>query len=203
MPKKIYPISYFIIVIVLMASSFFFLKNFTPLKRNNFSFTCFFLGAGFMLIETKCITEFAKIFGTTWLVNAFVISTILLMAFFANYLVIKKIKINLFLNYFLIFLSIFFGYYLFTKTNLSLDIIFYPLILTLPILFSGIAFSREILKIESTSQALFANILGAMFGGFLEYNSMYFGLSSLYLLAIVLYFFAFLTSNYNKKFHLF
>ncbi len=198
MPKKIYPISYLIIVIVLTASSFFFLKNLTPLKKNNFSFTCFYLGAGFMLIETKCITEFAKIFGTTWLVNALVISAILLMAFFANYLVIKKIKMNIILNYFLIFLSIFFGYYLFTKTNLSLDIIFYPLMLTLPILFSGIAFSREILKIESTSQALYANILGAMFGGFLEYNSMYFGLSSLYFLAILLYFFAFLTSNYFR-----
>ena len=70
--------------------------------------------------------------------------------------------------------------------------------LTLPILFSGIAFSREILKIEFTSQALYANILGAMFGGFLEYNSMYFGLSSLYFLAILLYFFAFLTSNYFR-----
>ena len=74
MPKKIYPISYLIIVIVLTASSLFFLKNLTPLKKNNFSFTCFYLGAGFMLIETKCITEFAKIFGTTWLVNALVIS---------------------------------------------------------------------------------------------------------------------------------
>mgnify|MGYP001465726427 CR=1 FL=1 len=152
-----------------------------------------------MLIETKCITEFAKIYGTTWLVNAIVISSILFMAFIANYLVIKKIKINFIINYLLIFLTIFIGYYLFTNVETKLNIIFYPIILTLPILFSGIAFSRELLKINSTSQALSANILGAMVGGFLEYNSMYFGFSFLYVLAAFLYFLAFLTSKYKKN----
>ena len=53
----------------------------------DFSYSCFFLGAGFMLIETKSITEMAKIFGSTWLVTSVVIGSILLMAFFANYLV--------------------------------------------------------------------------------------------------------------------
>ena len=76
----------------------------------------------------------------------------------------------------------------------------YPILLTLPILFSGIAFSKEILKINSASQALSANILGAMFGGFLEYNSMYFGFGSLYILAGAIYFFALITSKYNNFF---
>ena len=34
----------------------------------------------------------------------------------------------------------------------------------------------------------------AMLGGFLEYNSMYFGFRSLYLLALAMYFLAFVTS---------
>ncbi len=200
MAKKVYPISYLIIVLILSMSSIIFLKKFTHIGKNNFSYTCFFLGAGFMLIETKCITEFAKIYGSTWLVNAIVISSILLMAFLANYLVIKKIKINFKINYLLILISISIGYYFFTYIDTKLNIIFYPIILTLPILFSGIAFSRELLKIDSTSQALFANILGAMVGGFLEYNSMYFGFSFLYILAGFLYFLAFLTSKYSKNF---
>ncbi len=199
MAKKVYPISYLIIVIILSLSSIIFLKKFTRIGKNNFSYTCFFLGAGFMLVETKCITEFAKIYGSTWLVNAIVISSILLMAFLANYLVIKKIKINFKINYLLILISIFIGYYFFTYIDTKLNILFYPIILTLPILFSGIAFSRELLKIDSTSQALFANILGAMVGGFLEYNSMYFGFSFLYILAGLLYLLAFLTSKYSKN----
>ena len=197
MPKKIYPVSYLIIIGILSLTSFLFLKKITNIKKKDFSYCCFFLGAGFMLIETKCITEFAKIYGTTWLVNAIVISSILLMAFIANYLVIKKIKINFTLNYFLLILSLVVGYYFFTRFDGNLNFVFYPIILTLPILFSGIAFSKELLKIKSASQALSANILGAMLGGFLEYNSMYFGFSFLYILAGFLYLLAFFTSRYK------
>ena len=198
MPKKVYPISYMLIIIVLIASSFLFLRKITNMKNNNFSYCCFFLGAGFMLIETKCITEFAKIFGTTWLVNAIVISAILVMAFIANFIVMKKIKFPIYLNYLLLFLTIFIGYITFSNLLVDINSPIYPILLTLPILFSGIAFSKEILKINSASQALSANILGAMFGGFLEYNSMYFGFGSLYILAGAIYFLAMLSSKYNN-----
>ena len=39
-----------------------------------------------MLVETKCITEIAKIYGSTWMVTCFVIAAILIMAFIANIL---------------------------------------------------------------------------------------------------------------------
>lgn len=200
MPKKIYPISYMFIISVLIISSFIFLKKITNIKSNNFSYCSFFLGAGFMLIETKCITEFAKIFGTTWLVNAVVISAILIMAFLANFIIMKKVKIPIYLNYFLLFLSILLGYVTFSYLLVDIENPIYPLLLTLPILFSGIAFSKEILKINSASQALSANILGAMFGGFLEYNSMYFGFGSLYILAGIIYFMAMITSKNSNLF---
>ena len=75
--------------------------------------------------------------------------------------------------------------------NKIFDLLF-PIMLALPILFSGIAFSKELSKLNSASQAISANILGAMLGGFLEYNSMYFGFSSLYILSGLLYLCAFL-----------
>ena len=37
----------------------------------------FLLGAGFMLLETKSITGFALLFGTTWVVNAIVFAGVL------------------------------------------------------------------------------------------------------------------------------
>jgi len=43
-----------------------------------------------------------------------------------------------------------------------------------------------------------SNLLGAMLGGFLEYNSMYFGFRSLYVLALGLYALAFLTTRRNR-----
>ena len=195
MPSKVYPLTYLVIVILLVSSSIIFLNKIIKIKKNNFSFICFFLGAGFMLVETKCITEMAKIYGSTWMVTSIVIGVVLIMAFIANLLVIKKVRLNILQVYLLLIVSLFLGF-LSSKTgfniiNQKIFNLFFPLILTLPILFSGIAFSKELSKIKSASQAISANILGAMLGGFLEYNSMYFGFSSLYLLAGFLYFLAF------------
>ena len=156
-----------------------------------------------MLIETKSITEMAKIFGSTWLVTSVVIGSILLMAFFANYLVIKKIKISSFQTYFLLFFSLFLGFYYssygFESIQKNIINFVLPLILALPILFSGLAFSKELFKLNSVPKALSSNILGAMFGGFLEYNSMYFGFSFLYIIAGFLYLSAFLFSLSKSK----
>src|SRR6187200_45943 len=39
----------------------------------------FFLGAGFLLLETQIVSRMALLFGTTWIVNAIVISGLLLL----------------------------------------------------------------------------------------------------------------------------
>ena len=201
MPKKVYPLTYLSIVLVLFLSSVFFINKFFRINKNNFSLCCFFLGAGFMLIETKSITEIAKYYGSTWLVTSLVIITILIMAFIANLMIIKKIKITSKQIYSLLIGSIILGYYLFINNYIYIDknflYLIVPIFLSLPLLFSGLAFSKELKKINSISKALSSNILGAMFGGFLEYNSMYFGLSSLYLLACLIYLLAFFSSIYE------
>jgi len=61
------------------------------------------------------------------------------------------------------------------------------LVLTSPILFSGIVFSTLLGSRGQIAGVMAVNLLGAMGGGLLEYNSMYFGFRALYLLAIVLY----------------
>ena len=203
MPQKVYPFTYLSIVCLLIFSSFIFINKINKIKKNNFSFICFFLGSGFMLVETKCITEIAKIYGSTWVVTSITIAVILLMAFIANYLIIKKVKINIIGIYILLFLSLITGYFFskygFNFFNQKIFSILLPFVLTLPLLFSGLAFSKEISRLNSASQALSANILGAMLGGFLEYNSMYFGLTFLYYLAGFLYFLAFISYYLKYK----
>src|SRR6185436_14695851 len=44
----------------------------------------FFLGAGFLLIETKAVVTMALLFGSTWIVNSVVFLAVLLMILFAN-----------------------------------------------------------------------------------------------------------------------
>lgn len=199
MPSKIWPKSYIFIICLIFISSFFFIQNTNPINKNNFSPTCFFLGSGFMLIETKGITELALVFGSTWFVVSIVISFVLFMAYFANLLIIKKIKIKVPLIYFLILLSICLGY-LYTLVsyeifNSTTQKILTPLILTIPVFFSGLAFSKQLSIEKTVSIALSSNILGAIFGGLIEYNSMYFGFRSLYILGFVMYLAAFFFSE--------
>tara|TARA_Y100001958_G_scaffold122769_1_gene90052 strand:+ start:1011 stop:3371 length:2361 start_codon:yes stop_codon:yes gene_type:complete len=195
MPKKIWPKSYFVIIMIIFISSFFFIDRTVKIDKKNFSFTCFFLGAGFMLIETKGITELALLYGSNWFVVSIVIAFILIMAFFANLLVIKKYYINVSIVYALILSSLLLGYYVtfLDLTNLPSFLlkILFPTILTVPIFFSGIAFSKQLSQEKFVGIALSSNILGAIFGGLLEYNSMYFGFRSLYLLGFAMYFLAY------------
>ena len=199
MSYRIYPISYMILISVIFIISLVFLKKQTKMSYKNFSFTSFFLGVGFMLMETKGITELAKIYGSTWIVVSVVITAILLMAYLANLLVIRKIKINVNTIYFFLMLALIISYLatfinFYNYPTLLLKFLV-PIILTFPVFFSGLAFSKELLSYGSTANALSCNILGAIVGGLLEYNSMYFGFKFLYLLAIIFYFFAYMSSN--------
>ncbi|HUD63605.1 MAG TPA: hypothetical protein VMQ17_03470 [Candidatus Sulfotelmatobacter sp.] len=64
-------------------------------------------------------------------------------------------------------------------------------LLTSPLFFSGIVFSTLLKSRGEIVGVMSANPFGAMCGGLLEYNSMYFGFGFLYLLAAGLYLFAF------------
>jgi SAM-dependent methyltransferase len=203
MPVKKYPLSYLVMIVLLVIVSALFIRRFLPGTTKGFSAPCFFLGAGFMLIETKGITELALAYGSTWLVISIVISCIMLMAFFANLIVSKTGPISPRLSYGALAASLLVGYGM-TFTNISgsspwLIQITMPLLLTLPLFFSGFIFSTEIKRTNSIATALSSNLLGAMLGGFLEYNSMYFGFRSLYLFALIMYVFAFLGSGVTKR----
>src|SRR5207245_9285921 len=49
----------------------------------------FFLGAGFMLVETKAVVHMALLFGSTWMVNSVVFFAVLVMILLANLFVLK------------------------------------------------------------------------------------------------------------------
>jgi hypothetical protein len=64
-------------------------------------------------------------------------------------------------------------------------------LLSLPLLFSGIVFSTLLSARRDVSSIMAMNLLGAIVGGLLEYNSMYLGFQALYLMAIGCYVLAF------------
>ncbi|MDX1524112.1 MAG: hypothetical protein R3264_20955, partial [Anaerolineae bacterium] len=140
--------------------------------------------------------ELALFYGSTWFVISIVIGAILIMAFLANLMVTKIGAPDAKVTYGLLFISLIAGYFVSSVSlnflPLWLDQLVRVTVLTIPIFFSGIAFSTQLQSYASVDKALSANLLGAMFGGFLEYNAMYFGFQSLYILALVMYLLAFL-----------
>ena len=195
MPVRQYPVSYVVMVTVLLVVSLLIVRQLMPAAGRGFSATCFFLGAGFMLVETKGITELGLTFGNTWHVISVVIAGILLMAFLANLLRMRVKKVNMALNYGLLAGVLVLGFLLPEKTFGSmppaLAKVTRTALLTLPMFFSGLAFSGELAAFVSVDIALASNMLGSMAGGLIEYNSMYFGFRALYLFALGFYALAF------------
>ncbi len=195
MPRRVYPLSYLVVVVLIVVLSFLVTINFVG-ERPHFShLPFFFLGAGFMLVETKGITELGLTFGNSWQVIGVVISGILLMAFFGNCLV-QWLRIQRpTIPYLLLFASLGLGWFIAGNGGLPSSLVGRletAVVLTVPMLFSGIVFSTLLGSRGGISGIMAVNLLGAMTGGLLEYNSMYLGFRALYLVAMGLYAAAFL-----------
>ena len=203
MIKRTYPVSYMVALGMVLLLSYVFVRKTIgwtePIERSYLPF--FFLGAGFMLVETKAITELGLHLGGTWFVIAATIVLVLVMAFLANLMVQRKLFQRTGFAYLGLFASLLVGY--FYARNHELIDLGSPLastmvscvLLTVPLFFSGIVFSTLIGRAEvNISTALAYNLMGALFGGLMEYNSMYFGFAFLYLLAIGLYFLSWMFS---------
>jgi hypothetical protein len=190
MPQRVYPRSYVWAVGLILGLSLLLYSGFLRrgLHRNTLPF--FFLGAGFMLVETKGITELGLAFGNTWEVTGIVIAAILLMAWCGNWIASRRSIRRVWVPWVILLMCL--GVSLaFVRVggigSTALARCTAVLILTSPLFFSGIVFSTLLSRRAEASTALGVNLLGAMTGGVLEYNSMYFGFQALYWFAAALY----------------
>ena len=151
----------------------------------------FLLGAGFMLLETKSIIQFALLWGSTWVVASLAIASVLSMALVANYLV-AKIEVRrpwlvgltlvalLALNYVIPVGAIGFE-------SRAVESMFYAALMFSPILCAGLLFGSSIKRSTSLSRDYGTNLLGAMVGGVGEYLSLVTGFRALLFLIAVCY----------------
>jgi hypothetical protein len=162
-----------------------------------------FLGAAFLLIEFKSITELALLFGTTWVVSAIAISGVLVMVLIANAIVLRSKRVNLQVAFVLLFASLILLYAFPTESLGALA--FTPRLLVagtlvaVPLLFSGLIFGESLRRAGETARPLASNLSGAMVGGLLEYGSILWGIKSLYLLAIGLYVLSWLALRIRQR----
>jgi Spermine/spermidine synthase domain len=154
----------------------------------------FFMGAAFLLIETKAVTTLALIFGSTWLVNSIVIGAILCMILAANFLMEVFSGSKFSWLYAALFVSLLLNFcFRFSALNnysWGVRLGISSLVVALPILFAALIFAKAFAAVRSPSASLASNLLGGLVGGLLEYLDMWVGLQWLNILALALYAFS-------------
>jgi SAM-dependent methyltransferase len=151
----------------------------------------FFLGAAFMLLETKAVVQMALLFGSTWLVNSAVFFTALLLILAANFYVIKMPSVRLGLHYAGLLIILSASVLVPFDEFLSGGIVWryvVPCMLALgPMFFAGVIFARSFRDEANPDQAFGSNIAGSVIGGLAESFSTLLGFRHLLILAMCFY----------------
>ena len=153
----------------------------------------FFMGAAFLLLETKNIVQFSLLFGATWLVNSLVFIAILTSVLLANWAVAKGLAKYKKTAFALLFGSLALTFALPLSQLLAIESVGVRYVVTSavlfsPIFFANIVFAELFIDAEDSSSMFGWNILGTMVGGALEYTSLTLGYRYLTLVVALLYF---------------
>jgi hypothetical protein len=151
----------------------------------------FFLGAAFMLLETRAVTQTALLFGSTWVVNSSVFFVILILILLANIYVLNVQRVNLLWHYIGLVVVLTAGALVPPDVFLTGGTLWRymaPCVLALgPVFFAGVIFARSFRSAAQPDLALGSNIAGAVVGGLAESFSMLLGFQHLLLLALAFY----------------
>jgi hypothetical protein len=156
----------------------------------------FLLGAAFMLLETKSVTGFALLFGTTWLVNSFVFAGVLIAVLAAVEFTARLRTPPVSVMYAVLLGSLLLGWLVPSSWLLGLTVevrvVVAVGIAVLPIFAANVIFATRFAATSDAPLAFAANLLGAILGGCLEYLSLQFGYRALLIIAAAIYLTAFL-----------
>ena len=184
------PGDYLLVITTLLLIAFLLLFGAVRLSWSNYHTHFFLLGAGFLLLETKSITDCSLYFGSTWFVTMLIVAGILSMVLLANVL---AMQLHAFHSYFYLPLIASMLFLYLTPHDVILKFSFVGRLLwvlvfvPLPIFFAGLIFSTTFREAENAAAAFGANLLGATVGGFAEYSGMAIGFQNLSLIIIAAY----------------
>ncbi len=158
--------------LILLASILLVRPAAGPYRRMRGYADLFFMGAAFMLLETKNIVQFALLFGTTWFVNALVTAGVLVAVFAAvevsRHVVIRRPA----LLYAALLAALIVAWAIPPSSLLSLSPLprfFAAVVIAFaPIFLANMVFAQRFRGTGDTGTAFGANLLGAMLGGVLE-----------------------------------
>lgn len=165
---------------------------FAPVRRVRPNGRMFFLGAGFMLLETRGVVQMALLFGATWVVNSVVFAAILTMVLLSN-LTVQAFRPKRLWPFYvalavvlLVNLCIPLSSFL-TLGAGTLRTVVACAIVFVPVYFAGIVFSTAFRDSTQPDVDFGSNIAGIILGGLSEYFSLIVGFKYLLLIALAYY----------------
>jgi SAM-dependent methyltransferase len=162
----------------------------TAMPLAAFSPHFFLLGAAFLLLETRSLTIFSLLFGTTWTVNAMAFAAILvsvLLAIAVNALIrpprpvlYSGLAVMLLITYLLPPSALLFDP-AWLRYLAAAGIAFAP------VFFANLVFTASFRDTETADMAFASNLIGAMVGGVLEYAALITGYQALLIIVASIY----------------
>ncbi len=195
------PDIYLIVIGLILAVSLIGIRIFGgPFRAMRGYGDLFFMGAAFLLLETRSITTFALLFGTTWLVNALVFTGVLVAVLLAIELT-QRAKGPIPRPFIItaLFSSLLVAFLIPNEMLLGLPVplrlLFAVVIAFAPVFFANLLFTSRFKNAANPTAAFAANLFGAMIGGCLEYLSLILGYQWLLAVAAGLYLIAVLVGQ--------
>ena len=165
--------------------------RYCKLKVGNIDWHLFFMGASFLLIESKAVTTLGLLFGSTWLVNSVVIGSILLMILLANYFISLGYDGSFGTLYSVLVVTLILNFvFPFDWLNTLIWVLRLAVagtIVASPVFIAALIFAKAFSEVSSPSIALASNLFGSLVGGVLEYVDMWTGLRWLNIFALAFY----------------
>ena len=178
-------------MIVMAVLSIATIAVFAPRKGLRPNWRLFFMGAGFMLIETKSVVHLALLFGATWMVNSIVFVAILLMILCSNLFVLLARPARVWPYYALLLASLAVAAAVPMNTFLNLPgsarLVASTAVVFVPVFFAGIVFATAFRDSANPDVDFASNIAGAMLGGLAESLSLVIGFKLLLVVAALFY----------------
>jgi hypothetical protein len=197
--RAIPPLYLAVLGMILLASFVLIRAAAGPLGQMRNYLDLFFMGAAFLLLETKNVVQFALLFGTTWFVNALVFFGILLSVLAAVEVARRTRFRQPNLLYLALSGSLVLAWAIPPELVLSLDV---PARLAVavslafaPVFLANLVFAQRFREVSSSTIAFATNLLGAMVGGVLEYSSLLLGYRTLLVVVALLYGCAFISGR--------
>ena len=178
-------------IAIVAVLSLVMLLAFVPIRRARPNGQMFFLGAGFMLLETKGVVHMALLFGATWMVNSIVFFAILTMILLSNLYVLAVRPRRTWPYYALLLLSLAINAAVPMGVFLALPgagkIVASCSLVYLPVFFAGVIFATMFRSSRQPDVDFGSNIGGIILGGLSEYFSLVLGFNHLLWIAIGYY----------------